>query len=98
MKILHVIPGLTRERGGPSVVVQALARHQVMAGHNVAVLTTDQGMRHGEQPIRLSERIDMETLRVRGSDRLAYAPGFAQAVKARLRACDVVHVHSIFTY
>src|SRR5262249_23739144 len=36
-------------------------------------------------------------LPVVGPARLAYAPGFAAAVRARLRASDVVHVHSVFT-
>ena len=49
MRILHVIPGLTRERGGPTAVVEALSRQQAAAGHTVTVLTTDQGLRHGEQ-------------------------------------------------
>jgi len=80
------------------VVVQALVRHQTQAGHSVAVLTTDQGARNGEQSIRLPENVDLAMHSVRGPDRLAYAPGFARAVKARLRACDLVHVHSIFTY
>ncbi|HLJ91774.1 MAG TPA: glycosyltransferase [Gemmataceae bacterium] len=98
MRILHIIPGLTRERGGPTAVVQALVRHQAGAGHSVHVLTTDQGLRNGEQPIPLPEATAIEVVRVRGSDRLAYAPDFGPRVKARLRAVDVAHIHSIFTY
>src|SRR5262249_26528536 len=98
MRILHTIPGLTRERGGPTAVVQALTRCQAAAGHSVSVRPTDQGVSNGEQPMRLSEGIDLEIVRVRGPTRLAYAPDFACAVKRRLRANDVVHVHSIFTY
>ncbi len=56
MSILHVIPGLTHERGGPSAVLEALVRHQVDLGHRVVVLATDQGRRHGEQPTELDSR------------------------------------------
>ena len=98
MKILHVIPGLTRERGGPPAVVQALARHQAEAGHDVAVLTTDQGVRRGERPLELARRVHVVRLPVRGPDRLAYAPGLRAAARAWERASDVVHVHSLFTY
>ncbi len=98
MNILHVIPGLTWERGGPTTVLCALARHQAAAGHRVSVLTTDQGARHGEQPADPGDAVDVERLSVCGPDRVAYAPGFARAVRARLRTSDVVHVHSIFTY
>jgi glycosyltransferase involved in cell wall biosynthesis len=98
MNILHVIPGLTWERGGPSVVVEALARHQAKAGHRVTVLTTDQGFKKGEQPVRLAENVDTEQVKVLGPDRFAYAPALRRVVRARIRQSDLVHVHSIFTY
>lgn len=98
MRILHVIPGLTRERGGPSAVVQALARHQAQAGHTVAVLCTDQGRRSGEQRVVLTEAVDVDCLPVRGPDRFAFAPGFAAAVRTRLRQSDIVHLHSLFNH
>jgi glycosyltransferase involved in cell wall biosynthesis len=97
MRVLHVIPGLTRERGGPTVVLQALTRHQAGAGHAVTVLTTDQGARTGETPVELDGAVEVERLAVVGPNRLAYAPGFAAAMRRRLRETDVVHVHSIFT-
>jgi glycosyltransferase involved in cell wall biosynthesis len=98
MRITHVIPGLTYERGGPPTVLQALVRHQAEAGHEVTVLTTDQGVRHGERPVELDSRVRLERSAVWGPDRLAYAPGFASRVRHCLRASDVLHVHSLFTY
>jgi glycosyltransferase involved in cell wall biosynthesis len=98
MKILHVIPGLTIERGGPTAVIQALTRCQAAAGHTVAVLTTDQGARNGEQAATVAGIVELERVRVRGPDRIAYAPGFRIALRGRLRAIDVLHVHSLFTY
>ncbi len=98
MRIVHVIPGLTLERGGPATSVQALTRHQAAAGHAVTVLTTDQGVRHGETPTPLAPGVACRRTRVIGPDRLAYAPGFAAACREAIAAADVVHVHSIFTY
>ncbi len=98
MRIIHVIPGFTYERGGPTATVQALARCQAAAGHTVGVLTTDQGARHGEHFAELAPGVEVERLAVRGPDRLAYAPGFAAAIRRRLRGADVVHAHSIFTH
>ena len=97
MKILHVIPGLAWERGGPSAVIRALVGHQARRGHQVSVLTTDQGVRHGQTPMNLPPAVALDQLRVLGPDRVAYSPGFARAVRSRLRDCDVAHVHSIFT-
>jgi glycosyltransferase involved in cell wall biosynthesis len=98
MHLLHIIPGLTHERGGPTGVLCALVRHQSAAGHKVTVLTTDQGARRGEQLAQTAAGVVVERLAVRGPDRLAYAPGFGKALGRLLRATDLVHVHSIFTY
>ncbi len=98
MKILHIIPGFTRERGGPTAVVQALVEQQAKAGHRVVVLTTDQGARHGEKPAELHPAAEMVRLTVRGPDRLAYATGLGEATRKALGTCEVVHIHSIFTY
>jgi glycosyltransferase involved in cell wall biosynthesis len=98
MRILHVIPGLTHERGGPSCVVRALLEHQGRAGHDVRLLTTDQGARCGEQAVELGVGCRADRLAVHGPDRLAFAPGFRAACRAALRGVDLVHVHSIFTH
>jgi glycosyltransferase involved in cell wall biosynthesis len=98
VRILHVIPGLTQERGGPSTCVAAVTRHQSAAGHAVTVLTTDQGLRHGERETTLSPTVRLERCRVVGPDRVAYAPRFAGLVRSLIRETDVVHAHSIFTH
>lgn len=98
MRILHVIPGLTAERGGPSTVLAALCQHQATAGHEVHVLSTDQGARSGETPITLPRTIHHKVCRVVGPDRVAYAPGLAAELAALLPRIDLVHAHSIFTY
>jgi glycosyltransferase involved in cell wall biosynthesis len=98
MNILHVIPGLTWERGGPTAVVKALAHHQSRAGHRITVLSTDQGARNGEHPVELSPGVTVIRLKVYGPDRLAYTLGFARLVRSHLAHADIIHAHSIFTY
>jgi glycosyltransferase involved in cell wall biosynthesis len=98
MNIVHVIPGITHERGGPPAVLQALVRHQADAGHSVTVLTTDQGQRRGEGPVELDRRVRVARGSVWGPDRIAYAPAFPALLRRHLRGADVCHVHSVFTY
>lgn len=98
MQILHVIPGLTVERGGPSTCVAALSRHQAKMGHDVTVLTTDQGLRHGERATELAPAVRLLRMSVLGPDRLAYAPRFKKALRQLLAGTDLIHAHSIFTY
>lgn len=98
MKILHVIPAMTWDRGGPAGVVAALARHQQALGHEVSVLTTNQGARHGERPIELPPQVELVAVPVFGPDRIAYAPKFARTVAEQLDRADAMHVHSIFRH
>lgn len=98
MRILHVIPGLTHERGGPTTVVCALARHLVAAGHQVHLLHTNQGARHGEQLVELPEGVTAESACVWGPDRLAWSPRLAGLMRRRLSQFEIVHVHSVFTH
>src|SRR5262245_48231510 len=98
MRILHVIPGLTHERGGGPVAACAMARHQARAGHRVVVLTTDLGERRGQRRMELDEVVTVERLRMAGPDRLAYAPAFTASARAWVRASDLVHVHTLFRY
>ena len=97
MKIVHVIPGLTRERGGTTAIVEGLVREQV-ATHEVTVLTTDQGARNGEQASTLADGVRLVRSEVRGPDRWSYSPEFAALAARELAACDLVQVHTIFTY
>lgn len=98
MRILHVIPGLTWERGGPSTVLHALASYQAADGHEVSVVATDQWARHGEQLVELPEGVHFHQAKVWGPDRLSFAPGIVEQLRRSLGICDVVHAHSLFTY
>ncbi len=98
MRILHVIPGLTYEQGGTATAAHALARCQAADGHDVTVLTTDQGVRQGQRPLPPPGAARLEVVPTRGPDRLAFAAGFTAAVRRGLGRCDVAHVHSVFNY
>jgi glycosyltransferase involved in cell wall biosynthesis len=97
MKVLHVVPALTLERGGPTTVICALARHQVAAGHDVHVLFTDQGARRGEHLPTLATGVNADRATVWGPDRLGFAPRFTALLRRRLQECDIVHIHSVFS-
>lgn len=98
MRILHVIPALTEQRGGPSTVVCALAKHQALAGHEVSIFTTDLGLRSGEKLTEIPRGVELEISKVYGTDRFAYAPAFRRALRAKLLTTDIAHIHTIFTH
>ena len=84
LRILPVIPAMTQEQGGTSACVAGLARYEAEDGHQVTVLTTNQGERKGETPIDLNGAVDVRRLRVLGPDRRAYAPEFRKAVRRQI--------------
>lgn len=98
MKILHVIPGLTFEQGGTAAVAQALASAHAEANHDVTLLTTNSGVRIGEQPLPLHQNVRKVEATVRGPDRVAFSRRFSSLARECLRQCDLAHVHSVFNY
>lgn len=98
MKIVHVIPGMTWERGGPAAVVAELSRQQSRLGHRVQIVTTTQGEAAGEHPIEVGPEVDIVRAPVRGPDWAAYAPRLPGVLRTSLHECDLLHVHSIFRF
>lgn len=98
MRVLHVIPGLTNERGGPSAVVDFLTRQLTRLGIETTVLTTNQGLRNGEHSTPLHPSVRRIDTSVVGPDRVAFAPSFRSLLRTELKKSDVVHIHSIFTH
>ena len=101
MKVLHVIPSLSRLRGGPSFVVRTLAAHQARAGAEVHIATTDDDER-GRQKVPLGTPLWNHgvvywyfgrTTRTYGS-----SVGLLSWLLRHTADFDVVHIHSVFTF
>ena len=101
MKVLHVIPSLSRLRGGPSFVVRTLASHQARAGVEVHVATTDDDDR-GRQNVPLGTPVESDgaTYWYFGRTTRAYGSsiGLTSWLLRHTAEFDVVHIHSVFTY
>lgn len=101
MRILHVIPGVAPESGGPTTVLRQLCNRLVERGHVVHVITSDasvSGRRVSLTEARAGydERVTMELCRAD----LVRAPypsvAHARAVWRAVRRFDVAHVHGVF--
>src|SRR5205823_7574498 len=88
------------QRGGPTYVLTHLARALRAAGVDVDVLATtaDLDARSRSAALRAFDGSEVELIATRGPARLDLAPGFATALRRRLRHVDLVHVHTVFTY
>jgi len=101
VKVLHVIPSLSRLRGGPTFVVKTLASHQVRAGLEVHVATTDDDNR-GRQSVPLAKPViaDGATYWYFGRTTRTYESsiGLTSWLLRHTAQFDLVHIHSVFTF
>ena len=101
MRILHVIPSIGPARGGPSVVIRAMARSQAASGLTVHVATTDDNGRG-----RLGETTDASfvedqvTYRVfrRQTRFYTFSLPLTMWLSKHARDYDVIHIHALFSY
>jgi glycosyltransferase involved in cell wall biosynthesis len=96
------------DKGGPTVKVRALARGMAAAGHQVTVLSADQGFDAATQKIvnAIPSRWGFEAhedgvqavyLRTRARYRaLTWNPGVAAFCRERLASYDLIHVYGLY--
>src|ERR1041384_4905836 len=93
LRVLHVIPSLSQEDGGPSFAMPLIGRALARAGIKVDVATTE---REGET------RVDHDALRVfsfrRQTKFYKVSRPLTKWLSAHVRDYDLVHIHSLFSY
>lgn len=75
-----------------------MTRAQLRRGHEVQVLTTDQGESRGEHPAKFDDRVDIVKRAMLGPDTAGFAPAFRATARRLFQENDVLHVHSLFNY
>ena len=110
MRILNVTQSYYPflDRGGPTVKVRALARGMSAAGHQVTVLSTDQGFDAATQTIvnaipgrwgfeAQEDGVQSVYLRTRARYRaLTWNPGVAAFCREHLASYDLIHVFGLY--
>jgi glycosyltransferase involved in cell wall biosynthesis len=100
-KILHVIPSVGPERGGPSVFMRTLARGLSQAGMQVHVATTDDNGR-GRLPVPhgVPQHEDGATFWYfpRQTRFYTFSWPLTRWLARHVREFDLVHIHALFSY
>jgi glycosyltransferase involved in cell wall biosynthesis len=104
MRLIHVTPSyLPAVRyGGPIVSVHGLCSALAARGHDVEVFTTSiDGP--GDSPVPHDEPVTLDGVTIRyfaspAMRRLYWAPALATALRAKIGAADIVHLHSVFLW
>lgn len=93
MRILHVIPDLAPETGGPVTAVLGLAEAQAAMGHQVCIAASDYGL--GSLPHVDKVEFSLFTCRY---DTWRWAPELRRHLEAVVREVDIVMVESLWQY
>lgn len=95
MKVLHIVPSLNVETGGPARSVSMLADAQAEAGIAATVLTLDY-QRHGR--VLRPDKAELELLPAHALARWlrGWSPAFANRAREFAACHDVVHNHGLW--
>lgn len=100
-KILHVIPSVGPQRGGPSVMVRTMARALSHAGLEVHVATTDDnGPDRLPVPLGVPQHEDGATFWYfpRQTRFYIFSWPLTRWLAQHVREFDLVHIHALFSY
>jgi glycosyltransferase involved in cell wall biosynthesis len=100
-KILHVIPSVGPQRGGPSVLMRTLARALSQTGMEVHVATTDDnGPGRLRIPFGVPQQEDGATFWYfpRQTRFYTFSWPLTRWLARHVREFDIVHIHALFSY
>jgi glycosyltransferase involved in cell wall biosynthesis len=97
VKILHVIPSLSIEDGGPSVAVERMANGLAALGVSVTILTTSSEGRNETVKLAFANSIQVVVVRRNLQPYKVSWPAVAW-LRSEISNFDVVHIHAVFSF
>ena len=98
LKILHVIPAMTAESGGPPMVCAGLAAATAERGHTVAIAAVEQ---EGRKCVRVDRGVRLRTFVpdvLPHGGRYGRSRALDQWLKKNVRCFDLVHLHALWQF
>jgi glycosyltransferase involved in cell wall biosynthesis len=101
LKILHVIPSVSKVHGGPSHALAMIERSLSAVGISVTTLTTDDDGPGRRLRLDARSRCIEGAARVYATKRIdfyKFAPGLVSWLLRHVQNFDVVHIHALFSF
>jgi glycosyltransferase involved in cell wall biosynthesis len=108
MRILHVIPSISRKRGGPSTAILSMVRELRSKGIDAAILTTNDNHIYRDAvsplgcwfwvedvPVLMFPTIDHRSKVIR---EYLISPQLSYWLIRNINSYDALHIHSVFSY
>lgn len=100
MKVLHVIPGVSKDAGGPSHAIFPMCEALSDLGIEVVLATTDAGLDRGIDTLleQGHEGLSVQMFPSQIGRSFKYSRPFANWLSKNVSAYDVVHIHAVFNH
>lgn len=95
MRVVHVIPSMARQSGGPAEALRRLLPSLQAIGVETTLLCTDKDLTDIDDDIR--DNPDVKVVKA-WTRRWTFAPTLTAVIWRALSTADVVHVHSVHTF
>jgi len=98
MNILHVVPSLDKEHGGPTTAVLGLSKALARLGHHVEIFTTKNEADKIANHVQDGFGVVIHYFDRRMPHRYGYSSSLEKALSERILDFDVVHIHTLWLY
>jgi hypothetical protein len=99
MRVLHVIPSVSRQAGGPSEAIFPMCRALRRKGVEVVLATTDEGVDISQFACEQDYRgLPVIFFRKQLGRSFKYSRPFADWLNASVTGYDIVHIHAVFNH
>lgn len=102
MRVLHVIPSIALEHGGPSIALPAMVRALVDSGISVDVATTDDDGRGKRKDVARGKAIQRDGVQYflfpKQTEFYKISWPFRAWIRQRAGEYDLIHVHAVFSF
>jgi glycosyltransferase involved in cell wall biosynthesis len=95
LRVLHVIPSMASEGGGPAVVCAGLTAALAARGHEVAVAALSEPDRTS---VPLDPRVVLHTFARNGSKRYAASAAMDTWLRDNVAKFDILHLHTLWLF
>ncbi len=108
MKILHIIPSISKKRGGPSTAIINMLKALRCEGIDASILTTNDNIIYRESGYPLGQWFSIDEIpvlmfpalnsRIRFLSEYLISPGLFFWLYGNINTYDAIHIHAIFSF
>ncbi|HET6862588.1 MAG TPA: glycosyltransferase [Pyrinomonadaceae bacterium] len=101
MKVLHVIPSISKRSGGPAHAILPMCKALQRAGLDVTLATTDHDLENADSrqgDLSTLDGVPVHIFAAQLGDSFKYSRPFSSWLNSEVENFDLVHIHAVFNH